>query len=223
MHVAKHVKSSMQSGSVKQAWTSSQQLSAMQSPHGDPSDGHSERPQKPAMQKPEQHSSSPPHGEPSGEHCAPHSLSMQLLLQHSSNVWQKLPSGKQASTQSPPSQVPLQQSGPTLQKPPIGLHIMHSAPQMFSAMLTQMPSHIPLQQNPSWAQTALTQALQSGSSGSPTTHGPWGHSSGTEQKPPSQFWLQHSASPLQVAPLGVHIPHPQTCSASSTQMPSQKF
>jgi hypothetical protein len=40
MHVKKQVTSSMQSGLSKQSRIWVQQLSAMQSPHGDPSEGH---------------------------------------------------------------------------------------------------------------------------------------------------------------------------------------
>lgn len=201
-----------------------QQLPATQSPHSDPSDGHVEGPQNPAMQTSEQHSSALWQNEPSGRHWSTHTPFSQVLLQQSSKAPHMLPSGRQAATHTPPAQLPSQQSAPTWHMAPSGAQTPQSTPQVASAFATHAASQLPLQQNGSAAQTAATQGSQFGSSATPCSHSPCAHGWSVTQRPfAPQSPLQHSASDPHMAPLGVHPPHSgQNCCASSTQMPSQK-
>ena len=82
MHPKKQVMSSMQPGFVTHPRICEQQFVATQSPHGDPSEGHCDGPQKPAMQSPEQHSSGPPQNDPSGLQAPEQTPPVQTLLQH---------------------------------------------------------------------------------------------------------------------------------------------
>ena len=159
----------MQLGEPKQFNSWLQQLPAMQSPQAEPSLGQLEGPQKPAMQRPEQHSSGPPQNEPSAEHCSSQRPFTQLLLQQSSKEPHMLPVGRQAGSQTPPVHVPLQQSAPIMQPRPSGAHTPQFAPQTFCARATQLAPHWPLQHEGSLSQTALAQALQPSTSGAPCT------------------------------------------------------
>lgn len=216
MHWKKQVMSSTQSGEPKQPRICAQQFSATQSPHAEPSLGQAEGPQKPATHSPEQHSSGPPHSEPSGAHCEPQTLSTQLLLQQSSKVMQPAPSGKQASTQAPPSQVPEQQSGPVMQASPSGVQALQSTRQFASANATQPASQALVQQVKSSWHTAATHALHSSLSAEPVTHTSWAQGFSGTQVPAWQLPLQQSSGPLHIEPLGLQLPQPQSSLASST-------
>jgi hypothetical protein len=89
---------------------------------GTPSSEHLGPHTLPGPQLPLQHSESPMHGAPLGEHGPAHTPPLQMLVQHSSFEPQSVPAGEQPP-HTPPLHAELQQSPEVMHAKPFGRHM----------------------------------------------------------------------------------------------------
>jgi hypothetical protein len=181
----RHSSSLMHVGSERHADAWAQQLVAMQSKHGVPSDGHMGGPQTPAEHAPLQHWDAVMHEVPSSWQALPHTPPLQSLLQQSLNATQGDPLGAHTGTpQSPFEHSPVQQSPASGHGSPSGVH----------TCMPQTPLEHSVQQVP----PSLGHALPSGVHACPP------------QTPLKQSLLQQGAAGLHTFPSGKHTVRPQT-------------